>query len=264
MKRQKVSLTILKMKFNSMKKIFYVFILAVLPFLSFGNKQLMADYYYSKGQYKEAAADYQKIVDEGYQSVALYFNLGNAYYKLDDIPSALLYYEKAHRLAPNDDDINYNIRFANSKTTDKIDEAPTFFLANWWKAFILSFSVGTLSVLSIILVLLASTILVVYFFTGSVAIKKSSFYGSIALFLLGIIIVFMAIMQTDYFTSHRQAIVFSNSSTVKSGPVDKSNTLFVIHDGTKVDILDNTNGWMKIRLANGNEGWINGGDVKEI
>ena len=252
------------MKFDGMKKIVYILLLALLPLVSFGNKALMADVYYSKGQYKEAAAAYQQMVDSGYQSAAIYYNLGNAYYKLDDIPSAILYYERAHKLAPGDDDINFNIRFANLKTTDKIEEAPTFFLVNWWKAFILSFSVGALSVLSIILVFLGSGILVIYFFTGSVAIKKSSFYGSIILFLLGAIMIFMAAMQLDYFTSHRQAIVFSSSATVKSGPVDKSNTLFVIHDGTKVDVLDNSNGWVKIRLANGNEGWINGADVKEI
>ena len=252
------------MKFDRMKKAVYIFVLALLPLVSFGNKALMADVYYSQGQYKEAAALYQQMVDSGYQSAVIYYNMGNAYYKLDDIPSALLYYEKAHKLAPADDDINFNIRFANLKTTDKIDEAPQFFLANWWQAFILSFSVSTLSVLSILLVLLGSGILIVYFFTTSVAIKKSSFYSSVTLFLLGAILIFMAVMQVDYFSSHRQAIVFSSAATVKSGPVDKSNTLFVIHDGTKVNVLDNSNGWIKIRLANGNEGWINGTDVKDI
>ncbi len=220
--------------------------------------------YYAKARYKEALTTYQQILDEGYQSAALYFNMGNASYKSDDIPAALLYFEKAHKLAPGDEDINYNIRFANLKTVDKIDEAPEFFLANWWKAFILSFSVGTLTVLSLILVMLASVALIIYLFANSVSVKKSSFYASIVLFLLGVLTIFMTGMQISYFDNHRQAIIFSSSVTIKSGPVEKSGSLFVLHDGTKVNILENNNGWMKIRLDNGNEGWIKAADVKEI
>lgn len=255
------------MKFS--KLILLLFIGCVLPILSFGTDDIQALFakgngYYAKAQYKEALNTYQQILDDGYQSAAIYFNMGNASYKTDDIPSALLYYEKAHKLAPGDEDINVNIRFANLKTTDKIDEAPEFFLANWWKAFILSFSVSTLSTLSILLVLLGSGVLIIYFFTNSVLVKKSSFYTSILLFFLGILTIFIAGMQISYFDGHRQAIIFSSSVVVKSGPLEKSNGIFVLHDGTKVNILDNSNGWLKIRLGNGNEGWIKTTDVKEI
>ncbi len=241
----------------------------ILPILSFGNDQARTLFakgnaFYAKAQYKEALDTYQQLTGDGYRSAALYFNMGNASYKNDDIPSAILYYEKAHKIAPGDDDINFNIRFANLKTTDKIDEVPEFFLANWWKAFILSFSLNTLSALSVILVLLGSAILVIYLFTNSVAVKKFSFYTSIMFFFLGVFAIFIGGMQENYFTGHRQAIVFSSSATVKSGPLDKSGGLFVIHDGSKVTILDNSNGWIKIRLANGNVGWIKSSDVKEI
>jgi tetratricopeptide (TPR) repeat protein len=257
------------MKFNRLKRILLLVVWFVLPMLSFGSDQAQALFakgnaYYAKAQYKDALTIYRQILGEGYQSAALYFNMGNASYKSDDIPAALLYFEKAHKLAPGDEDINYNIRFANLKTVDKIDEAPEFFLANWWKTFILSFSVDTLTVLSIILVMLASVVLIIYFFANSVSIKKSSFYASIVLFLLGVLTIFMAGMQINYFDNHRQAIIFASSVTIKSGPVEKSGSLFVLHDGTKVNILENNNGWMKIRLGNGNEGWIKAGDVKEI
>jgi tetratricopeptide (TPR) repeat protein len=236
---------------------------------SFGNDAenalfAKANSYYAKAQYKDALNIYQQILNAGYQSAAVYFNMGNASYKNGDIPSSLLYYEKAHKLAPGDDDINFNIRFANSKTTDKIDQVPEFFLANWWRTFILSFSRNAMSILSIILVLCASIILIVYFFTGSVIIKKTSFYTSIILFFLGIFTIFIALMQINYFDGHRQAIIFSSSVTVKSGPVDQSSNLFVIHDGTKVNVLENNNGWMKISLVNGNVGWIKMVDAKEI
>ncbi|HEY5327746.1 MAG TPA: SH3 domain-containing protein [Mucilaginibacter sp.] len=256
------------MKFNRIKQTLLLFVGLVLPMLSFGNNEqaLFANgnAYYAKAQYNYALNAYQQVLDDGYQSAAVYFNMGNASYKVDDIPSALLYYEKAHKLSPGDDDINFNIRFANLKTTDKTDEAPEFFLSNWWKAFILSFSIGTLATLSIFLVLVGSGVLVVYFFAGSVSIKKASFYISVTLFFLGVLTIFIAGMQLNYFNGHRQAIIFSSSVTVKSGPVEKSGSLFVLHDGTKVNILDNSNGWIKIGLANGNEGWIKGSDVKEI
>ncbi len=257
------------MKFSKLIRILVLFAVCVLPMLTFGDNQVQSLFakgnsYYAKAQYKEALNTYQQILDEGYQSAAVYFNMGNASYKTDDIPSALLYYEKAHKLAPGDEDINVNIRFANLKTTDKIDEVPEFFLANWWKAFILNFSVATLSMLSILLVLLGSGVLIIYFFTNSVSIKKSSFYASMLLFFLGVLTIFIAGMQISYFNGHRQAIIFSSSVVVKSGPVEKSGGIFVLHDGTKVNILDNSNGWLKIRLGNGNEGWIKATDVKEI
>ena len=143
---------------------------------------------------------------------------------------------------------------------------PEFFLANWWKAFILNFSVGTLALLSIFLVLAGSGVLIVYLFTKSVSIKKSSFYTSIILFFLGVLTIFIAAMQISYFNGHRQAIIFSSSVTVKSAPVDsiQSANLFVIHDGTKVTVLENNNGWLRIELANGNKGWIRQSDAREI
>lgn len=260
---------ILKTKFNMMKRALYILAAFVIPSICFGADNVQSLFAsgnasYNKGQYKEALAAYQKVFDAGYESAALYFNMGNASYKTDDLPSALLYYGKAHRLSPGDEDINFNIRFVNQKTTDKIDEAPEFFVAKWWRGFILAFSASFLAWLSILLVLAASGILILYFFTGSVAIKKASFYGAIILFVFGMFAIFIAGMQVNYFNGHKEAIIFSPSVTVKSGPLDKAGALFVIHDGTKVNVLDDNNGWLKIKLANGSEGWIKMADAKEI
>ncbi|HZY39586.1 MAG TPA: tetratricopeptide repeat protein [Mucilaginibacter sp.] len=257
------------MKFNVLKRGLCWLTLAMLPLLSIagngaGTLFSKGNALYAKGQYKEALAAYQQLVDEGYQSPGVYFNMGNASYKNDDLASAVLYYEKAHKLAPGDDDINYNLKYVNLKTTDKIEEVPEFFLTRWWHGLILSFSTQALAVWSIIFVLLGSAILVLYFFTGSTAVKKTSFYGFILFFFLGVLAIFMANRQLSYFEDHREAIVFRPSVNVKSGPVEQSNTLFVIHDGTKVNVLDNNNGWTKISLSNGNEGWIKQLDIREI
>ncbi|MES2276699.1 MAG: tetratricopeptide repeat protein [Bacteroidota bacterium] len=246
------------------KHFLYLLIFLISPLLSFANKDLMADAQYAKGQYKEARVSYQALLNEGYQSAALYFNMGNACYKLDDIPSAILYYEKARHLSPADEDINFNIRFANQKTTDKIDEAPEFFLNKWWHGFILMFSLSTLSILSIVFIFLSSLVLIGYLFTRSVVLKKTSFYISIVLFAIGLVFIFMGNRQSAYFDSHKQAIVFTSTVTVKSSPASAAKTLFVIHEGTKVDVLETISNRIKIKLANGSEGWIGAGDVKEI
>jgi tetratricopeptide (TPR) repeat protein len=236
----------------------------VLPTLCFGDDTLAGDAYYAKGQYKEAVSSYQSVVDEGYQSAGLFYNLGNAYYKSGEIASALLYYEKAHLLSPGDEDINFNIRFANSKTVDKIDEAPEFFLTKWWNKIVLSMSANTLAIAAIFLVLSGSVLLILYFFNTNRKIKKISFFSAIALFLTGIFAVFMAQSQVSYFKDNKQAIIFASVANVKSSPTGQAATLFVLHDGTKVNVKETNGDWIKIKLANGNEGWLKTNDIKEI
>lgn len=250
-------------------RIICLLLLAVLPLFALGDDKLNTAFakgnsQYARAQYKEAIQTYQIILNDGYQSAAVYFNLGNAYYKTGDITSAILYYEKAHKLNPGDDDINFNIQLANSKTTDKIDEVPDFFGANWWNAFILFCSAGTLAVFSILFFLAGFGAIVVYLFTQSVSIKKSSFFAGIALVFLGLLTILMAGSQTHYFASHHEAIVFNNAVTVKSEPGQNAKNLFVIHDGTKVGILESHDGWMRIKLSNGNEGWMLMADAKAI
>jgi tetratricopeptide (TPR) repeat protein len=258
----------LKIKYNMIRRILcLLFILT--PVLAFCDSSTSALFkkgndHYAKAQYKEAISSYQKLVDGGYQSVPVYFNLGNAYYKNGDIASALLYYEKAHKLSPGDDDIKLNLQLANLKTTDKLDEAPEFFISKWWHSFILASSLGTLAVLSVLSILAGSGTLILYRFTQSVGVKKASFYTAIALVFLGLSFIFIAGRQADYFESHQQAIVFSNSVTIKSAPTHTAKDLFVLHDGTKVEVLEHNNDWIKIRLVNGNEGWIGANDVRDI
>ena len=255
------------MKFNPMKRLAYIFVALVLPLLSFGNEQQSlfekGNAYYAKGQYKEAAAAYQQIVNSGYQSVGVYYNLGNAEYRLNDVASAILYYEKAHKLSPGDEDINANIRFANQKLSDKIDETPQLFFVNWWHSFILCFAANTLAVWSVILFILASAALTVYFYTYSVSVKKISFYTMIVMVILGFATIIVTTSQSSYFAANKQAIIF-NTVNVKGGPMDSSSTLFVLHEGTKVNVEETGNGWLRIKIANGNQGWVRAGDAKVI
>jgi len=266
--KQKTLSMKLKTRYNPLKHGLYLLLLLALPLFSLGNDNTAlfekGNAAYAKAQYQQAEKSYQQIIDNGYESAAVYFNLGNAYYKTGDIPSALLYYEKAHKLAPGDEDISFNIRFANSKTSDKVEPAPEFFATQWWHNFILFYSASTLATLSIIFILLGFGVLILYLFTASILLKKASFFTGVIMAFVGIVMVFIINRQITYFSNHHQAIIFSSTVTVKSTPDASAKPLFVVHEGTKVTIMQTNNSWIEVELPNGNAGWIATTDVKEI
>ncbi|MXV15728.1 tetratricopeptide repeat protein [Hufsiella ginkgonis] len=244
-----------------------LFLLLVLPFCAFAEDPSLfgrANAQYAKSQYKEAAATYRRLISEGFQSAPLYYNMANACYKTGDIPSAILYYEKAARLSPGDEDIRFNLLLANSKITDKIEAVPEFFLAKWWRSAILAFPADALAACAVVFILLGSAAVIAYFFAGSVALKKGAFFVSLILVLLGLAAILMAGLQERYFRDHHQSVVFEGSVTVKSGPSVQSKSLFVVHSGTKVDVLETNGGWIRISLASGNEGWMPVAATREI
>lgn len=219
---------------------------------------------YAKNQFAEAASAYQQILDAGYQSATVYYNLGNANYKLGEISPAILNYEKALKLNPGDADIRLNLQFANLKITDKIEVVPEFFLTKWWKAFIYSLSLDLLSVLTVVCFIAGFMLLIAYLFLITAWPKRVAFYTGIGLLSLGLIFLIMAGTQHHYLNASKQGIVFAGASDVKSGPDTKQKTLFVIHDGTKVTIEDRETEWIKVKLENGNGGWIKSSAIKEI
>ncbi|WP_442587380.1 tetratricopeptide repeat protein [Pedobacter sp. AW31-3R] len=257
------------MKLNKLIRAALLWLCMGIPGLTFAKSQADALFekgnsFYAKAQYKAALDTYQKILDEGYSSAPVYFNMGNASYKLEDLPSAILYYEKAHKFLPGDADINFNIRFANSKTVDKIEQVPDFFINVWLKSLILRFSAQTLAVFSLLFILLGSGLLIVYFFSALPLLKKSAFFTAVTLFFLGLFCIFMGNRQLSYFEDNQQGIIFASTVTVKSEPGEKARALFVVHEGTKVNILEKKDSWIKVGLANGNEGWMNLNELKEI
>jgi len=258
----------LKTRYNLMKHGLYLLLLLALPLFSLGDDNHVlfeqGNAAYAKGQYQQAIKSYQQVVDDGYQSAVVYFNLGDAYYKTGDIPSALLYYEKAHKLAPGDEDINFNIKYANLKTTDKVEAEPEFFATQWWHAFILFFSVNALAILSILCFIAGFLLLILYLFSNSSAIKRLSFYLGVFMLIFGAVFIFMANRQVNYFNNHHEAIIFSGSVIVKSTPDGNAKPLFVVHEGTKVDVLQRNDTWIEVELPNGAAGWISASDVKEI
>lgn len=260
----------LKIMHKGMKRIVYaVLLLLAFPLFSLSNEKPEALFakgnaLYAKGKYKEAADSYQLVLKAGYSSADVYFNLGNACYKLGEMPSAILYYEKAYKLTPGDEEIEVNIKLANLKIADKIEAVPELFLSKWWRSVILFWSAETLSVLSVAGFLLGFMLLSVYLFAVSISIKRSSFYAGIGILASALIMILASNLQTRYLNSSDSAIVFAGTVNVKSGPKDSFKTLFVIHEGLKVGVKAQSEDWIKVELPNGNIGWIELASVKKI
>ncbi len=211
---------------------------------------------YNAERYEEAAKLYQQIVDSDIVSARLYYNLGNAYYKSNKLPEAIYYYEKAKKLDPANEDIAHNLKIANGKIVDKLEEVPEVFFAAWWKSRLQMFSPDQWTIISLSLFFIIFLLASIFFLSRNIRVKKMSFYGGILVIILTAFSFYFAYRSYQTATQHNEAVIFAPSVVVKSSPNEKSVDLFVIHEGLKVDILENENNWSKIKIGNGKIGWI--------
>jgi len=190
--------------------------------------------------------------------------MGNAYFKNNDIPSAILYYEKARKLAPNDEDINFNLSIANSMIVDKIEKVPKMFYQKWWSYFYNMFDADTWTVISIVSWIVLLIFITVFILAKTRGTKKMSFYFGMLFLLVSLATFGLASQKYYYGKEHKEAIVFTPTITAKSSPTGSAVDLFVIHEGTKVKVVDDVQGWVKIKLPDGSVGWLPGDAVKRI
>ena len=248
-----------------MRRFFFLFLFASLAFADEASVQFeQANQLYRNGDMKNAAIRYEQILSSGYENAALYFNLGNASFKTKNLSAAILNYERAHRLAPGDEDVAYNLRLANLRVIDKIDPIPTIFLVDWWRGFVNFFSADRWSVNAVALLWLVVLSWGILLLIRSFVLRRILFLaGTLA---LGISIVsFIAMTQRlRVEATEQQAIIFAQSASVKSAPDAQSTDLFVIHEGLKVDLLDTVGDWKKIRLADGKVGWLKAEEMNVI
>lgn len=215
-----------------------------------------ADSAYKSEQFLEAAAKYESVLSEGYASAELYYNLGNTYFNLNNLPSAILNYERARVLAPRDADINFNLNIANSMITDKIEVVPEIFYVRWWKSWRNSFNLHSWTIFSISIFIFLMISLGVFILSGNVIVRKIAFWTGIASVLISIGSFSMTYSKYGIESKHLEAIVFDPTITIKSSPNKLGKDLFVIHEGTKVFILEEMNEWANIKIANGSTGWM--------
>lgn len=212
--------------------------------------------FYSSGNYKEAADMWTDIYNTGYRSANLNYNIANAYFKLQNIPQAILFYERAYLLDPTNEDINYNLQIARTMIVDRFQAIPELFFVRWYNLISLFLSSNQWAITSIVAFFLFLIFLSLYIFSSGYTYKVTGFW--LALFFLVVSassIVFSQRNKYLVYDSHK-AIIFSPAVSGKSSPDESGTDLFVLHEGTKVSIEDEVGEWFEIRLSDGNKGWI--------
>jgi tetratricopeptide (TPR) repeat protein len=219
---------------------------------------------YNSKQYTEAITQYEKIIAGGYESSALYYNIANAYFRNNETAQAILYYEKALKQDPNNEDIKHNIEVINSKLTDKVEKIPELFYKRWWKQVLNMMDIDMLATVNILLLTLALLLFAVYVAVSNILIRKISFWAGSILFLFFTVGVLAASQRSHYLNNQHEAIIFTPTINIKSSPDENSKDIFVLHEGTKVTLLDVVADWQEIRIANGSVGWIKSSDIRKI
>lgn len=230
----------------------------------FQNMLQQANQFYADNQYSSAIELYEKVLESNYESARLYFNLGNAYFKQGDIPSAILNYEKALKLDPTDKDARFNLNLANSRIVDKIEPLPEFFMKTWWRNAMDAFSSDQWAKAGLAALIMLLVFAYVFFAVNSLLARKIAFWTGM---IMGVVMLFSFLFSASGYRNYQRkdsAIVFTPTVTVKSSPNDNSVDLFVIHEGTKLYLLDHIEGWSEIRLSNGNVGWVKSSIYKTI
>ncbi|OFY85118.1 MAG: hypothetical protein A3F72_04975 [Bacteroidetes bacterium RIFCSPLOWO2_12_FULL_35_15] len=219
---------------------------------------------YSKGDFSKAIELYEGIANKGLESSELYFNIGNAYFKSNNIALAILYYERAKKLNPSDEDIIVNLKLANQKVEDKIEAAPQLFLTQWKNGIVDMMSETAWSVFCIILFAMALILFSIFITSGNRSLKQTGFFGGMVFIISAVVTLFIAQQKYTQTKYNSDAIITSASVTVMGSPNEKGTKLFVLHEGIKVNVTQENDGWSEIKIANGNVGWVKRKDVTAI
>lgn len=220
---------------------------------------------YSEGRWEAAVADYSMIADMGLESAALYCNTGNAYAKNGNVPMAILYYERALKVDPSYEDAQFNLALMNSRIQDRIDPVPEFFLKKWMNDVSYLMDSDAWAVLSLVLLGAMLAMLLLFLLSQSVAGRRTGFFVALALLVMMSFSIGFSMSQKRAYMNADKAIVVRPVVSVKSSPSSEaSKDLFVLHEGTKVRIVDQVGSWNNIELADGRRGWLPAGDMETI
>ena len=247
-----------------MKNIVYILILFFFGSISAQNEKVFdqANALYNEGKFAEAIDRYEVILETDKHSAELYYNIANAHYKLNNIAPSIYYFEKALALKPNDKDIKNNLAFANNMRIDAIDNLPEVGLSRFIKKAINSLTYNAWAKVSVALIMVFVLFYLLYYFTFQTGKKRFYFVSSTFSIVLAFIALTFTFYNYDSTKKNIPAIVFAQESQVKSEPNLRSDEAFVLHEGTKVQVLDTVNNWKKIKLSDGKTGWIPNEDIK--
>ena len=242
-----------------MRKIYFSILFILVSVCSYAqtDTKAQADSAYINNDFAGAVNLYEQILANEGESADIYYNLGNSYYKMENIAKAIVNYEKALVLNPGNGDIRFNLELAQSKTVDKVTPMSEVFLVTWMKNLTNTMNEKGWAKLGIITFILMLLMLALYFFSKKVTLKKVGFITAICFMLVCIVANVFASNQREKAQNHGNAIIMAPSVTVKSTPNEGGTDLFILHEGRKVMIKDNTmRDWKEIQLEDGNAGWV--------
>lgn len=219
---------------------------------------------YQDNNFEEASILFDKLIANGYSSYRLFYNAGNAAFKTGNIPGAILNYEKALLLKPFDEDTRYNLEIARTYTVDKLESIPEIFFVRWFRMFSLLLYSNAWAIISLCLFASSLLLLALFLFSSKYRIKKVTFIGAVVLFIISLLSFALALSNKSQTANNKEAIVFEPVVTGRSSPGTGGNELFVIHEGTKVKVVDKLGDWYEIKLSDGSVGWIPADFVEKI
>nr|WP_315145164.1 tetratricopeptide repeat protein [uncultured Flavobacterium sp.] len=246
-----------------MKKLLLIFLLTTHFFFAQTGFE-KGNALYQKGKYEQAISEYESVFASKNHSAELYFNLGNCYYKLNKVAPAIYNYEKALLLNPEDPEILNNLKFAHKMQIDEIKVMPQVGFSKMVHDFTSIFHYNTWAWISVGLATLFLFFFIGYYFSQIALSKRVFFFGMFVFLFLIFISVSSAISEKNHYESEKPAIIFAEMVLVKSEPQRASNTVFTLHEGTKVFVLETLDSWKKIQLTDGTEGWIEKTAIKEV
>ena len=224
-----------------------------------------ANQLYNSGNYQRALSTYTSILDASQHSASLYYNIANCHYKLNKIALSIYYYEKGLKYFPNDSGLIQNLEYLNNLTIDDIESLPEDIVSKQFNYFLNYFSLNTWSIITIITAIISCVLFLLYFLSKSSKYKRTYFTIFILSFALTSSLLFINLKIYNVQTTLEFGIVFEEVVEVNFEPNDKSEVLFEIHEGTKVEVIENFDmDWLKIKLSNGQTGWIIKNQIKII
>ena len=246
-----------------MKQIKYILLfLTAFTIKGFGNELLQkAEKAYDSKKYKDAITNYEELVKDGFKSYQLYYNLGNAYFKNNQLGKAIYYYELARKINPNDEDVRINLGITSAKTIDKIDAKENFFISAVKSNLLSSFSTSSWAWFSIGSFIIACILFFVFVSSSNIPIKRISFLFSCIL-LIGFVLTYsLGYSALKSKSENKFAIITAKEIKIMNEPTPPASSKFSLHEGTKIRVVENNGDWLLIKLDNGNEGWVKTTDV---
>jgi len=246
------------------KKLLYILFLFLGFLLSAQGETLFnkANEAYNTRDYDKAIENYLKVLENGQHSSELYFNLGNAYYKLNLVAPSIYYYEKALLLKPDDSEIKNNLAYAQNMTLDAIETMPETGIAKIYENVVGFLNFEQWGYTAIVLIFLFVILYIAFYYFTNTRQKRIAFVTSLVSLVIALVSLVFAFLKFADFQANQPAIVFANEVIVKSEPNERSQLLFTLHEGTKLNVLEELEGYKKIQIADGQTGWLSSESIK--